>query len=98
MRVDVVDLPANDRRGVEDAMAPVDDVIVEREHHQRRIGDDPVQLARIEGPEVDWLLRAERSQLSDDVFLGEDGNRACVGRHGLTTNYQPPTSVPPARS
>ena len=48
--------PAVDQAGrVEDAVSAMHHVIVERNHHQRRFGDDAAQLARVKGVVVDGL-------------------------------------------
>ena len=67
MRFEIVDLPVDDAGGVEDAVAAVHHVIVERNHHQRRIGDDAAKLAGIERRVLDRLLRAQGAQLVEDV-------------------------------
>ena len=82
MRVEIVDPAVDDAGGVEDAVAAMDHVIVERNHHQRRIGDDAAELARIERRVLDRLLRPQRAQLLEDVGVGEDLERGVGGWHG----------------
>src|SRR4030095_5937872 len=65
VRLEVVDLAALDRRGVEDAVAAVHHVVVERDDHQRRVGHDPAELARVERPVLDRLPGPERPELLD---------------------------------
>jgi hypothetical protein len=60
MRLEVVDLPGDDGGGIENAVAAVDDMIVEGDHHQRWIRDDALQLAGVERPVLDGLSRAQR--------------------------------------
>ena len=67
MRLEVVDLSANEAGGVEDAMAAVHHVVVEREHHQRRIGDHPAQLAGVERREFHRLAVAECAESGEYV-------------------------------
>jgi hypothetical protein len=70
--IEIVDFSVDECRGVEDAVAPVDHMVVERNHHQRRIGDDTPELARIKGRVVDGLPSAERLHPRDHVFGGEN--------------------------
>ena len=48
VRFEVVDLAVDQARSVEDPVAAMHHVIVERQHHQGRVGDDAAQLAGIE--------------------------------------------------
>ena len=76
MRIEVVDPAVDDAGGVEDAVAAMDHVIVERDHHQRGIGDDAAELARVERRVFDRLLRAQRAQLFEHVLVGEHFERS----------------------
>ena len=60
MRLEVVNLVRRRCGRIEDAVAAMHDVVVEREHHQRGVGDDALQLAGIERPVLDGLPRAQR--------------------------------------
>ena len=66
MRLEVVNLPADQAGGVEDAVAAVHHVVVERQDHQRRVGHDAAELARIERGE------RHRLPLSKGVEAGQD--------------------------
>src|SRR5262249_55494419 len=67
VRLEVVDLASLDRRGVEDAVAAVHHVVVERDDHQRGVGHDSAELARVERPVLDRLAGPERPELLDYV-------------------------------
>ena len=92
VRLEIVNVPGDEAGGVEDAMAAMDHVIVERDHHQGRIGDDAAKLAGVEGSVFDRLTRAQRAQGGKRLIGVEQGNRA--GRDGhagdCTTARQPP--------
>ncbi len=60
--VEIVDPPADERRRVEDAMAAVNHVVIERQHHQRRVGDNPAKLAGVERLELYRLVSPEAAQ------------------------------------
>ena len=81
VRIEIVNPAVDDARGVEDAVAAMDHVIVERNHHQCRIGDDAAELARVERRVLDRLLLAQRAQLCENVCIGEDFERRVSGRH-----------------
>src|SRR5262249_13922520 len=53
--------------GVEDAVAAVHHVVVERDDHQRGVGHDSAELARVERPVLDRLAGPERPELVDYV-------------------------------
>src|SRR5215510_533225 len=67
MRLEVVDLAAFDCRGVEDPVATMHHVIVERDDHQCGVGDDPAELARVERPVLDRLPGPKRAELLDYI-------------------------------
>src|SRR5262249_40210981 len=75
VRLEIVDLALHDRRGLEHPVATVDNVIVEGQHHEGRIGHDAAKLARVEGPVADGLARAERAKMSDDLLDLEHAGR-----------------------
>ena len=58
MRFEVVDAAGNEGRGIENAVTAMDHVVVERQHHQRRVGDDAAELTRVERVEFDRLTLA----------------------------------------
>ncbi len=43
-------------------MAAVNHVVIERQHHQRRVGDNPAQLAGVQRPELYRLVSPEAAQ------------------------------------
>ena len=71
MRFQIVDLPVNQSGRIEDPMAAVHDVIVERDHHQRGIGDDAPELAGVERGELHGLPSAQRAQVAKDLVGAE---------------------------
>ncbi len=72
MRIEVVDPAVDDAGGVEDAVAAMDHVIVEGNHHQCRVGDDAAELARVERRVFDRLLFAQLAQLCEKLRIVED--------------------------
>ena len=72
VRLEIVDLPADQPRGVEDAVTAVHHVVVERNHHQRRVGDDAAELARVERGELHRLARAQGAEAGQDIGGGQD--------------------------
>ena len=71
VRVEVVDAPVHQPRRVEDPVPAVDHVIIERDDHQRRIGDDASKLAGVERRVADRLAGPQGLQGSDDVGGGQ---------------------------
>jgi hypothetical protein len=72
VRLEIVDPAVDDAGGVEDAVAAVDHVIVERNHHQRRIRHHAAKLAGVERRVLDRLPGAQRLQLIDHVGGRQD--------------------------
>ena len=62
-------------------MAAVHHVIVERDHHQRRIGDDAAELTGIERGVFHRLLRAQGAELFEDVLVGQRSQRRVGDGH-----------------
>ena len=71
MRLEIVDAAVHETRSIEDAMPAVHHVIVERNHHQRGIGDDAPELAGVERGELYGLPSAQRAQVAKD-FVGAE--------------------------
>ena len=71
MRLEIVDATIHDAGSIEDAVPPMDHVIVERNHHQRRVGDDAPELAGVEGGKFDGLSCTQRTQVAKD-FIGAE--------------------------
>jgi hypothetical protein len=72
MRFQIVNTPVHQTSSVEDAVAAVDHVIVERNDHQRGISDDASELAGIERAELDGLPRAKRAQAGKHILRAEN--------------------------
>jgi len=51
-----VEVTVNTFEGLKNPVPPVDQMIVHRDHHQRRVGDNSAKPARIHGP-VMFLVR-----------------------------------------
>jgi hypothetical protein len=54
-------------------VSTVDDVIVERDDHERRVGHDAFHLARVEREILHWLPRAKRPETFEHVIAGQEG-------------------------
>ena len=67
MRLEIVDPAADEPGRVEDAVATVDHVVVEREHHQRRVGDDAAELTGVERGVCHRLASAKRVEAGEHV-------------------------------
>ena len=62
MCLEIVDPAVDQAGGVEDAVTAMDHVVVERDHHQRRVGDDASELTGIERANLTgWRARMVRS-------------------------------------
>ena len=72
MGLEVIDPAFDDGGGVEDGVAPMDHVVVEREDHEGGIGDDTPKLARIEGRVLHRLPAPKGPELVDHG-LGRQG-------------------------
>ena len=80
------------------SVAAVDHVVVERDDHQRRIGDDATELARVERVELDRLLRAQRAKSGQDVVRAQYPEREIRGRrHSPNTSTAVRSRTTPAR-
>ena len=84
MRIQIVNLAVDDARGVEDAVAAMDHVVVERDHHQGGIGDHPSELAGIERGVLDGLFRAQRPQLFKHFMFVQHPKGGIGGGHKPT--------------
>jgi len=84
MGFEIVDAAIDQARRVEDAVAPVHHVIVERKNHQRRIGDDATELARVERVESHRLARAQRAQGRQHLVGAQRRKLDVRGRHTPT--------------
>ena len=93
MRVEVVDLPIDDPRGVEDAVAAMDHVIVERDHHHRRVGDDglrvtvldlPAEVQHHEADYVEAVVDASIAELPMYFFYPHRMLRQCASTGAIT--------------
>ena len=60
MRLEIVDTAVHEAGRIEDPVAAMHDVVVEGDHHERRISDDASELARVERGVLHWLSRAQR--------------------------------------
>ena len=74
MCLEVVDLAVHEACRIEDAMAAVHHVIVERDYHERRIGYHAAELARVKREVFNELSPAKRSQPSKHIFAGQHSN------------------------
>ena len=86
MRFEIVDAPVHEPGGVEDAVAAMDHVVVERDQHQRRIGDDAAELARIERVELHRLPRPQRAQAAQHVVGVQHPKGGCARRRHVFTH------------
>src|SRR5687767_11217049 len=69
------------RRGIEDGMAAVHHMIVERQNHQRRVGDDSAEDARVHGIKITRFGVDSRPQTGDGFFRWVR-RRLCDISHG----------------
>jgi hypothetical protein len=65
---------------IEDRMAAMDHMIVERQNHNRGIRDDPAENAGVHGIKVNRLGMNGLSQASDGLIRREDPSFLCA-RH-----------------
>src|SRR5262249_20134442 len=87
------DLAGLNRCRVEDAVAAVHHVVVERDDHQCGVGHDPAELARVERPVLDRLAGPKRAELLD-YLTGRQHWQSGRHRH----DRPPPLrNVPPYR-
>jgi hypothetical protein len=84
MRLEIVDASVDDPGRVEDAVAAMHHVIVERDHHQRGICDDATELARVEGVELNRLPPAELVERGENVSRRQQPGHVCGGAHWTT--------------
>ena len=75
-------LPVDEPRGVEDAVAAMHHVVVERNHHQRRVGDDAAELAGVERGEGHRLAFAQRAEAGQHVGGGQHLQVGVGSGHG----------------
>ena len=61
-------LAVHDGGGVEDPVAAVHHVVVERQDHERGIGHDPAELARVERPVLDGLAASGGAELLERLL------------------------------
>jgi hypothetical protein len=74
MGLQVVNLAVHQPGRIEDPVAAVHHVIVEGDYHERRIGHDAAELARVEREVFDQLSRAKRPQPGEHIFAGQYGD------------------------
>jgi hypothetical protein len=82
--LEVVNFPVDESRGVEDAVTAMDHVVVERQHHERGIGDDAAQLARVESEIVYRLPLPHRVEARQHVFARQQREVCARNRHAAT--------------
>ncbi len=70
MGIELVQLTIHNGRGVEDGMTAMHHMVIERQHHQRGIGRDPAQDARVHGGKIRGFLMHALLQPGNGFFSG----------------------------
>jgi hypothetical protein len=67
MGIELVEHAMGECRRVEDGVAPMDHMVVERQNHERRIGDDPADQARIHRKELAGFCLSRIAQTGERI-------------------------------
>ena len=84
VRVELIEHAMGQRSRVEDRVAAVHHVIVERQHHERGVGDDAVEDARIHRVKIRRFGVNGLAQTRKRFFSGENGGFTCIGHSHCT--------------
>ena len=72
MRIELIKHPVRQRSGVKDAVTTVHHMIIERQHHERRIVDDAAKDARVHRVKVRGITVRCFAQAGDRLCAGEN--------------------------
>src|SRR6476646_2919061 len=79
MRIELIKHPMRESCGVEHGMTAVHHMIVEGQNHERGIGDDSTEHARIHRVKIGGFRVHRLAQTRERLFRREGGGWFCVG-------------------